>query len=67
MRDETATGRSFMWFATENIELLQCDRVYVFRSGSITAELKGADLTLDRIIAASFAEAMNTADPGVEV
>jgi ribose transport system ATP-binding protein len=67
MRDETATGRSFMWFATENIELLQCDRVYVFRSGSITTELKGADLTLDRIIAASFADSMSTAEPAVGV
>jgi ribose transport system ATP-binding protein len=37
-------------------EVCQCDRVYVFREGRIVAELKGAEVTEDRILAASFAE-----------
>ena len=36
-------------------EVALCDRVYVFRDGGIVAELSGAEVTEDAILAASFA------------
>ena len=56
LRAEADKGRTFVWYSTEMDEVIQCDRVYVFREGRIVAELKGADVAEDRILAASFAE-----------
>jgi ribose transport system ATP-binding protein len=56
MREEARGGRAFLWFSTENIELLECDRVEVLRRGQIVAELHGEDLTAERMVAASFTE-----------
>lgn len=55
IREEAAGGRCFLWYSTENIEMEQCDRVYVFRTGSLVSELAGADVEEERIISASFA------------
>ena len=55
LRDEAAEGRCFIWFTTENLELKECDRVYVFHTGRVVAELSGAEITEERVIAASFA------------
>jgi ribose transport system ATP-binding protein len=55
LRAEADKGRTFVWYSTEMDEICQCDRVYVFREGRITAELVGADINEDRILAASFA------------
>jgi ribose transport system ATP-binding protein len=57
LRAEADRGRTFVWYSTEMDEVCQCDRVYVFREGSIVADLRGADVSEDRILAASFAEA----------
>jgi ribose transport system ATP-binding protein len=57
LRAEADKGRTFVWYSTETDEICQCDRVYVFREGRIVAELTGADIREDRILAASFAEA----------
>jgi ribose transport system ATP-binding protein len=35
-------------------EVCQCDRVYVFREGRIVTELKGDEVTEERVLAASF-------------
>jgi ribose transport system ATP-binding protein len=56
MREQAREGRAFVWFSTENIELLECDRVEVLRRGQIITELQGEELTTERILAASFAE-----------
>jgi ribose transport system ATP-binding protein len=56
IRHEAAAGRTFVWYTTEFDELEQCDRVYVFRNGDITAELDRADVDETRILSASFAE-----------
>lgn len=56
LRTEAEKGRTFVWYSTETDEIIQCDRVYVFREGRIVAELKGAQVTEDRILAASFTE-----------
>ena len=54
MRSEAASGRSIVWYSTENKEMAHCDRVYVLRAGRIVSELRGAEITEERIIADSF-------------
>ncbi|MGH3256253.1 MAG: sugar ABC transporter ATP-binding protein [Streptosporangiaceae bacterium] len=54
MREETAMGRGFLWFTTENAELVECDRVYVMSAGRIAAELHGDEISEEAIIGASF-------------
>lgn len=56
LRSEAEKGRTFVWYSTEMDEICQCDRVYVFREGRIVAELRGAQITEDNVLAASFAE-----------
>ena len=58
IRQEAASGRTFLWYTTETDELSNCDHVYVFHNGQIVADLARADLTEERIIAASFKEAV---------
>lgn len=55
MREETANGRSFLWFTTENAELEECDRVLVMSHGRIVEELVGDAITEGHVISASFA------------
>lgn len=56
IRAEAEKGRTFIWYTTEIEELTHCDRAYVFRNGSIVAELTAADLTEEKVLQASFAE-----------
>lgn len=54
IRTEAAMGRTFLWYSTETDEICQCDRVFVFRNGVISAELTGDQIREDRILEASF-------------
>lgn len=54
---QAAAGRTFIWYTTEIEELSHCDRAYVFRNGSISANLTGVDLTEENVLHHSFAEA----------
>ncbi len=54
IRAEADTGRTFLWYSTETEEVCQCDRVFVFRDGQISAELTGDQITEERILEASF-------------
>ncbi|WP_299500661.1 sugar ABC transporter ATP-binding protein [uncultured Roseobacter sp.] len=54
LRAEATRGRTFLWYSTETEEACQCDRVFVFRNGAISAELTGADITEEKILEASF-------------
>ncbi len=54
IRQEAARGRTFLWHSTETEEITLCDRAYVFRAGRIVAELRGAEITEERILQASF-------------
>ncbi|WP_121631976.1 sugar ABC transporter ATP-binding protein [Tropicibacter alexandrii] len=54
IRAEAAKGRTFLWYSTETEEVCQCDRVFVFRNGEISAELTGEQITEERILEASF-------------
>ena len=54
---EAASGRTFLWYSTEFDELLQCDRVAVFRDGRITGTLDAADVSEVAVLQLSFADA----------
>ena len=51
---EKRDGRSFVWYTTEMDELQYCDRLYVFKSGKIIAELSGGEASEEDILKASF-------------
>jgi ribose transport system ATP-binding protein len=52
--EESSRRRSFVWYTTEMDELKYCDRIYVFRSGEIIAELAGDEATEEDILKSSF-------------
>ncbi|MGO2665568.1 ATP-binding cassette domain-containing protein, partial [Mycetocola reblochoni] len=56
MKAEARSGRTIVWYSTDNKEMAHCDRVYVFRAGRIVSEMPGSDATEQRIIADSFDE-----------
>jgi len=56
VHDESAKGRTFIWYTTENEELSHCDRTYVFRSGAVTRVLHADECTEEALLAASFEE-----------
>lgn len=62
IRHVAASGKCFVLYTTETEELANCDRVYVFYQGAITAEIARADLSEDRILAASFGRRVEPAD-----
>lgn len=54
IRAEAKKGRTFLWYSTETEEILECDRVFVFRDGEISAELIGDHITEENMLRASF-------------
>jgi len=52
--EESRNGRSFVWYTTEMDELKYCDRIYVFKSGHIIAELSGDEATEEDVLKSSF-------------
>lgn len=48
-------GHTLIWHTTEEAELLAADRVLVFADGRIVSELRGAQITEEAIVGASFA------------
>ena len=64
IRDETAQGRTFLWYTTEMDELRHCDHVYVFREGAIVADLPRAKMSEEAVLHASFREDAPTAGAG---
>jgi ribose transport system ATP-binding protein len=57
IREQARLGKTFVWYTTEMDELKNCDHVYVFRNGSIVAELNRHAISEERLIEASFAGA----------
>src|SRR5699024_8694346 len=57
VRREASNGRCFVWYTTENEELVHCDRVYVFYDGRITDTIERAELAESRVLEASFTQA----------
>lgn len=58
VRQEARNGRTFIWYTTETEELDNCHHVYVFKNGRIVANLQRDELTEEKIIQSSFAEAV---------
>jgi ribose transport system ATP-binding protein len=56
IRREAEKGRTFLWYTTEMDELNNCDHTYVFRNGTIVADVPRTDLTEEKILHASFEE-----------
>ena len=54
IRAEAEKGRTFLWYSTETDEILECDRVFVFRDSEIAAELQGDQITEENMLRASF-------------
>lgn len=57
IKSEARKGRTIIWYSSENSEMQHCDRAYVLRAGRIAGELHGTEITDERIITLSFAEA----------
>ena len=55
------SGRLVVWHSTEDLEFLECDRVFVFAEGRIVAELAGDGITEQAIVDASFRAAADHA------
>ena len=53
---EAARGRTFLWYSTEFDELLQCDRIAVFREGRVTGVLDADAVSEDAVLQLSFAD-----------
>jgi len=63
LREFTGTGSSVLWYTSENSELLECDRVYVLRDRTISAELTADQLTAEQLIVTSFGESAESDGP----
>lgn len=61
IRTEAESGRTIIWYSSENSEMQHCDRAYVLRADRVAGQLQGAQITDERIIAMSFAEATGSA------
>lgn len=57
IQDIAATGKSVLWYSTEDNEMLECDRVYVMRDGAIVDELQKEQISVDAVVASSFKKA----------
>ncbi|WP_290770766.1 sugar ABC transporter ATP-binding protein [Hoeflea sp.] len=57
IKSEARKGRTIVWYSSENSEMQHCDRAYVLRADRIAGELHGPQITDERIISLSFAEA----------
>ncbi len=57
IKEEAARGRTFLWYTTEFEELEHCDHVYVFRTGTLVADLPRSELSEERVLQSSFEEA----------
>ncbi|MDO9397706.1 MAG: sugar ABC transporter ATP-binding protein [Herbiconiux sp.] len=54
LRRQAEQGQTVVWYSTENEELRNCDRVFVFRTGTVVATITGAEASEDAVIALSF-------------
>ena len=62
-REMAQAGRLVVWYSTEDLEFLQCDRVLVFAHGRIVRELVREEISEKAIVDSSFTPAV-TADAG---
>ena len=55
-----ASGKLVIWYSTEDLEFLECDRVLVFSRGRIVRQLESGEIGEEAIVAASFHDAAAT-------
>ncbi|QCP50317.1 ATP-binding cassette domain-containing protein [Trinickia violacea] len=62
------SGRLVLWHSTEDLEFLECDRVFVFAGGRVVRELTGGEISEQAIVDASFEQpaAASAASPAAE-
>ena len=53
-REIASSGKSVLWYSTEDNEMLECDRVYVMRDGAIVDEIQKEQISVDAVVASSF-------------
>ncbi|MGH7101222.1 MAG: ATP-binding cassette domain-containing protein [Acetobacteraceae bacterium] len=63
IRQAAAQGKLIVWYSSETIEFLECDRVLLFHDGAVRRVLDGALLSEDAIVSAAFAEHVAEARP----
>lgn len=54
LEEVCASGKSIIWYSTEDGEMLECDRVYVMKDGSVVEELVGEEISVENIVSSSF-------------
>ena len=64
IRDAAAQGKLVIWYSSETIEFLECDRVLLFHDGAARRALEGSALAEDAIVSAAFAE-QSAGSPGM--
>lgn len=57
IKEISKSGKSVVWYSTEDNEMLECDRVYVMRDGTIVDELQENEISVDAVVASSFKKA----------
>lgn len=62
MRQYAASGHAVLWYTTENSELTECDRIFVYSLGRITDMMERQDYSEERVIRASFIEKSSNAN-----
>ena len=61
IREAAAQGKLIIWYSSETIEFLECDRVFVLHDGSVRRILEGGDISEDSIVSTAFAERLGAA------
>ncbi|MFA5607795.1 MAG: sugar ABC transporter ATP-binding protein [Leucobacter sp.] len=62
LREQAEKGQTIVWYSTENEELRNCDRVFVFQVGRVVGTLTGEEATEDAVIALSFGQSAPAGD-----
>lgn len=54
LKAAVGSGRTVIWYSTEDKEMEECQRVYVMRKGQIVRELSGGPISESDVIAAAY-------------
>jgi len=55
-------GKSIILHSTEDMEMEQCDRVYIMHEGTVISELKHEEINVNNIIKSSFSKVLDKKD-----
>lgn len=61
LREARKDCKTILWHSTEDLEMEECDRVYVIGNGAIIKELTGSDVKVEHIVGTSFQDKNKTA------